>query len=74
MSELRFNVFGKIVAIVGTPGSWQAFYPGTNGTRSPADFVIPADIAEDDLADYLADLFHEHATPQRSTVLRLTHQ
>ena len=72
MNELRFNVFGKIVAIVGTPGSWQAFYPGTNGTRSPADFVIPADITEDGLAEYLADLFHEHATPQRSTVLRLS--
>lgn len=71
MSEFRFKVFGKVVAIVGRPGSWQAFYPGTDGTRSPADFVVPADIAEDGLVDYLADLFHENATPQRSTVLRL---
>lgn len=71
MNELRFNVFGKIVAVTGISGAWQAFYPGTNGTRGPADFIIPADIPEDGLAEYLADLFHEDATPQRPTVLRL---
>ncbi len=71
MNELRFNVFGKIVAIIGLPGAWQAYFLGTNGTRRPADFIVPTDIAEDDLAEYLADLFHEDATPQRPTILRL---
>ena len=71
MSELRFNVFGKVLAITGMPGSWQAFYPGTDGTRRPADFVIPADIPEEGLAGYLADLFHEHATPRRPGVRRM---
>jgi hypothetical protein len=71
MDELRFNVFGKLVAIIGQPGSWQAFYPGNDGTRRPADFVIPTDITEDGLAEYLADLFHEDATPRRNTVHRL---
>ena len=71
MNERRFNVFGKVIAISGTPGAWQAFYPGNDGTRRPADFIIPADITEDDLAEYLADLFHEDATPRRNTVKRL---
>ena len=71
MNELRFNVFGRLIAIQGKPGSWQAFYPGNDGTRRPADFVVPADITEDGLDEYLADLFHEDATPRRSTVERL---
>jgi hypothetical protein len=71
MNTHRFNVFGKLIAIGGKPGSWQAFYPGNDGTRRPADFIVPADITEDGLADYLADLFHEDATPSRNTVTRL---
>ncbi|KFI06125.1 hypothetical protein [Massilia sp. BSC265] len=68
MNTLRFKVFGRLVAISGKPGAWQAFYPGSDGTRRPAGFVIPADITEDGLAEYLADLFHEDATPRRNTV------
>ncbi len=71
MNTHRFNVFGILVAISGKPGSWQAFYPGNDGTRRPADFIIPADVTEEGLAEYLADLFHEDATPGRNTVERL---
>ena len=68
MAEHRFNVFGKRIVIVGAAGSWQAFYPGTDGKRRAADFVVPADLAEHALAEYLADLFHENATPKHGTV------
>ncbi len=71
MKELRFNVFGRILAIRGEPGAWQPFYPGNDGTRRPADFIIPSEITEDGLADYLADLFHEDANASRNTVQRL---
>lgn len=70
MRELRFNVFGTLVTITGAPGAWQAFYPGGDGKRRPADFIVPQDILEDGLLDYLADLFHEDATPRRPNVLR----
>jgi len=69
--ELRFNVFGTLVTITGAPGAWQAFYPGSDGKRRPADFIVPDDLHEDGLLDYLADLFHEDATPRRPNVLRL---
>jgi hypothetical protein len=71
MHEHRFNAFGKLIAITGPQGARQAFYLGTEGKRRPADFVVPADVADDDLAEYLADLFHEDATPRYSTVNRL---
>lgn len=71
MNEFRFKVFRRLVAVTGRPGAWQAFYLGTDGKRRPADFVVPGDVAADDLADYLADLFHEDATPGHDSVRRL---
>jgi len=68
---LFFNVFGKVIGIVGWPGAWQPFHPGTNGTRRPADFIIPADVTEENMAEYLADLFHEDATPKHNSVERI---
>ena len=60
-----------MVLIAGAPGAWQAFYPGADGKRRQADFIVPHDIAEDELAEYLADLFHENATPKHATVEQL---
>ncbi|WP_343729772.1 hypothetical protein [Duganella sp.] len=67
MKELRFNIFGSFILVTGTPGAWRAWYFGSEGKRRPADFIIPGDVAEQDLCEYLADLFHEHATPRNST-------
>ena len=71
MVERRFKVFGTLVTIAGTPGAWQAFYPGADGKRRAADFIVPVDIAEHELAEYLADLFHENATPRNAGVEQL---
>jgi hypothetical protein len=71
MQEYRFNVFGTLVAIVGAPGAWQAFYLGAEGKRRAADFIVPHDIAADALAEYLDDLFHEDATPRHNAVTRV---
>jgi hypothetical protein len=71
LQEFRFNVFGTLVAVVGAPGAWQAFYLGAEGKRRPADFIVPAEIAAHELAEYLADLFHENATPRNNDVTPL---
>jgi hypothetical protein len=71
MKELRFNIFGALIAVAGLPGDWRAFYFGTEGKRRPADFIVPNDIAEHELCEYLADLFHEQATPRNSTAKQL---
>jgi hypothetical protein len=71
MDGHRFSVFGTAVVVARVGGGWQAFYPGADGTRRAADFIVPADIAEHALAEYLADLFHENATPRHATVERL---
>ncbi|HJV00345.1 MAG TPA: hypothetical protein VJ752_07355 [Burkholderiaceae bacterium] len=71
MKEARFNIFGKLIAIVGANGAWNAFYLGNDGKRRPADFVVPNDVQEEDLCEYLADLYHENATPRNCNAVRL---
>jgi hypothetical protein len=71
MTEYRYNVFGTVVLVTHLDGRWQAFYPGSDGKRRPADFIVSPDVEQDELAEYLADLFHEHATPRRGDVIRL---
>jgi hypothetical protein len=69
--EFRFNVFGTRVAVVGAPGAWQAFYLGAEGKRRLADFIVPDEVTGDELQEYLADLFHENATPRNNDVTRI---
>jgi hypothetical protein len=71
MQEFRFNVFGTLISITGSTGSWQAFHLGADGKRRPADFIVPTNVADHELAEYLADLFHENATPKNGTVERI---
>jgi hypothetical protein len=47
MRELKFNIFGLLIAISGCRGAWRAFYFGAEGKRRPADFVVPGDILEE---------------------------
>jgi len=72
MAELRFNIFGALIAVTDSSGALRAFYLGAEGKRRPAEFVIPADIAEHELCEYLADLFHENATPRNNTAAQLS--
>lgn len=67
----RFNVFGRVFAIQREGALWQAYAVGADGKGSPAGFVVPDFIAEHELAQYLADLFHENATPTNGDVRRI---
>ena len=71
-SEIRFDVFGRIVAVTRTAGSWQADYLSRDGKRRPAvDIAIPAFVTATELARYLADLCHESASETHPDVRRL---
>ena len=66
---MKLNVFGKIVEVTRRDNQWIAYYLGNEGkTRTADDIRIPAHIAEDELADYIADLCHEWATPRYNCV------
>ena len=72
MKTLKFDVFGRDVFIVKTENGWQAYYSGPEGKRRPArDIIIPSNIEESEMAQYLDDLCHEWANDQNNEVKRI---
>jgi hypothetical protein len=72
VKTLKFDVFGRDVAIVKTDSGWQAFYTGSEGKRRPAkDIIFPSNITESEMAQYLDDLCHEWATDRNKNVNRV---
>ena len=68
---LRFEVYGTRVAIERRGDAWLAWFLGADGKRRPAGFQVPDFVAERELCQYLADLFHEAATPTQGNVRQL---
>lgn len=71
MDGLRYNVFGRIYVLRREAGAWQAYALGSDGKRSPAGFVVPDFVGEDEMEQFLFDLFHESATPGNGDVRRI---
>ena len=70
--SLKFNVFGRDVQVIKADEKWLAYYCGADGKRRPAsDIVIPNDVPEAELTQYLGDLCHEWATSANPDVKRL---
>ncbi|VWD39152.1 hypothetical protein BLA50215_05249 [Burkholderia lata] len=67
--EYRFNVFGRLLAVVRKNDRWLVFVLGAEGKRRPADLHIPSTLSADELAQYLGDLLHEAATPRYNEVV-----
>jgi len=69
---IKFNVFGKRMSVQRKDGEWLLFRDSDTGVRAREfEIVIPADLAESELATYLADIFHEGATEKHPSVTRL---
>ena len=72
MKSLRFDVFGREVLVVESTKGWTAHYVSADGKRRPAtDIVLPSELAESDIEQYLGDLCHEWATDRYPGVRRL---
>ncbi len=72
MKPLKFDVYGRRVLVERSAGGWLAFYAGNEGKKRPAtDIVIPDSLVETELAQYLADLFHESASRQHPEVKQI---
>jgi hypothetical protein len=72
LKSLKFDVVGRLVLVAESGDGWAVFYLGAEGKRRPAkDIVIPADISESEIEQYLGDLCHERATERHPKVKRL---
>ncbi|MDH5655068.1 MAG: hypothetical protein OEZ34_04135 [Spirochaetia bacterium] len=66
---MKLSVYGKILTLHRENNSWVVYYSGDDGKKRFADDIkIPQDIPEENIAEYLADVFHEYATPENSDV------
>lgn len=68
---MLFDIYGRFSILIERSGDTWIAYRQTNGQtngvrRRDTDIVIPPDLAEDELATYLDDLFHEYASPGAS--------
>ena len=63
------DLFGKEIEVLRREADWTVFYRGTEGKKRLAkDIVIPPDIKESELVNYLSDIFHEFATRKNPQV------
>lgn len=69
---IEFDVFGKRMSVQRRDDEWLLFLHPDTGIRSRVyDVVIPGDLEESDLAEYLSDMYHEYGSENTSTVQRL---
>jgi len=69
---LLFDVFGRRLGVVRSAAGWRAMWVGTDGKRRDAhDVAIPEWMEEHELGRFLADLFHEAASPSHLDVVPL---
>lgn len=70
--SLRFDVFGRQVPVTKSGKEWAAYYLGAEGKRRPAtDILVPSDVSESEMRQYLGDLCHEWAAERHPSVIRL---
>ena len=67
----RFNVFGRLFDIERRGEQWAVLYVGNDGKRAPAGFVIPEFVADEELEQFLFDLFHEQAAYKKGGIVRV---
>jgi len=66
--RLTIDAFGRRILVEATADGWAAYIPSQDGKRRPADFAIPSDLDPAEIAGYLDDLLHEHATADHPAV------
>ena len=70
-NRLTFDVFGKRMQVELCANGWRLFLLGADGKRSPLEASIPVFVTENELEQFLGDLFHENATSRHPYVRRL---
>jgi hypothetical protein len=71
-TEMKFNVFGKVISLErSSTGQWLAWQGGSDGKRVKVELAVPDELAENELIEYLFDVFHEEASPWNGDITRI---
>ena len=69
---IRFDVFGKSMTVERRNNRWPLLRESGTGINSPVPGVeITSDIEEEELARFLDDIFHEHASVENPAVIQI---
>ncbi|MGZ3722135.1 MAG: DUF7661 family protein [Bdellovibrionales bacterium] len=69
---MKLDVFGRQMQVLREGDRWSLFLLGADGKKRPVhDIVIPANMNEDQVLVYIADIFHEFASPEKPGVRKL---
>lgn len=71
MTPSKFNVFGRLLTIERADDRWSSHWVGADGKRRRAELAIPSEVAREELAQYLYDIYHENATPTNGDVVEV---
>ena len=71
MNASCFNVFGRLHDVERVGEAWTVLAVGSDGKRAPADFVIPEFVVDEELEQFLFDLFHETAAYRKGDIFRV---
>lgn len=67
---MKFSIYGRFQLDIRRENDAWAVYRVDPGKRVRADeIVVPPDVAEEELAVYLDDIYHEYAGPDDSVEL-----
>ncbi|WP_434165786.1 DUF7661 family protein [Vibrio chagasii] len=69
---LKFQVFHQRVSVQRQNEEWLLYRESETSIRARVyDVIIPSDLAEEELARYLADIYHEFASEKYPSVKRI---
>lgn len=68
-----FKVFGRYIGVKPVGQGWQVFRVDMSERKYSRlyEIIIPDDLEEDEIADWLGDIYHEAASPQHPDVVRV---
>jgi hypothetical protein len=69
---LEFDVFGKLMSVQRKDNEWLLFIKTGTGMRIRVyDVIIPPDLKENELANFLSDMYHEYGNENKPEVRKL---
>ena len=67
---MKFRAYGKEIEVVWERNRWATYYLGNEGKKRTAyDIIIPSELKEKEIKNYLEDILHEWATPSKNEII-----
>lgn len=67
---MKLNAYGRKIEIVKMADNWIVYFLGNEGKKRTAhDIIIPSEIVNNEIIQYLEDILHEWATSSNNQII-----